>query len=132
LYRKMRKNTKSVAKAKAERQRRKQVLELAEDGLTQRQIAERVGVSGKTVARDLQKLTRYRSHLAYERGKIFTKLLSEKLDALPRALQYLWVAEAFGANLEGDRVRENQLIDQLLEGNYQPKGNREDADGVKA
>ena len=58
-YRRIGKYYKSVARHKAEKQRRRRVLELHGQGLTILQIAEKLGVSESTVKRDLQKWRRY-------------------------------------------------------------------------
>lgn len=58
-YRKVLAYTKSVARYKLERARRRQVRVLAEKGLTQKQIAAKLGVSTRTVKRDWDKIRPY-------------------------------------------------------------------------
>ncbi len=58
-YRLIRKYTKSNAKYKAEKSRRKQVVALQEQGFTLRQIARRQSVSVSTVKRDLHRFSLY-------------------------------------------------------------------------
>jgi len=63
-YRKIDSYFKSIERYKVERARRKQIRVLAEQGLTRKQIAERLGLSERTVYRDLKKTEKY------YRGKI--------------------------------------------------------------
>ena len=58
-YRRVRKNYKSVKKYKEEKQRRRQVLLLQDQGLTNGAVALRLGVSESTVKRDLDKMKSY-------------------------------------------------------------------------
>jgi hypothetical protein len=58
-YMRVRKNYKSVKKYKEEKQRRKQVLKLQDQGLTVGAVALRLGVSESTVKRDLDKMKCY-------------------------------------------------------------------------
>jgi IS30 family transposase len=114
----MRKYTKSVGQAKRERQRRALVLKLIESGLTQREVAKRLAVSEKTVSRDLAKLRCWRTQQAAQRRREIEKLFSGLLAKRPKGLRYLWVGEGLAANLAGDKVSENRLIKELLEGSY--------------
>ena len=58
-YRKLKVYTKSLVRYKLERARRRQVLCLAKKGLTQKEIASKLGVSTRTVKRDWKKLAPY-------------------------------------------------------------------------
>ena len=58
-YRKLKVYTKSLVRYKLERARRRQVLCLANKGLTKKEIASKLGVSTRTVKRDWKKLTPY-------------------------------------------------------------------------
>ena len=58
-YRRIQTYTKSLAKHKAEKARRQQVLLLWSDGVKSKHIAEQLGVSERTVKRDLAKLMVY-------------------------------------------------------------------------
>jgi DNA-binding transcriptional MerR regulator len=58
-YRRIRKYYKGLDKFKSEKARRKQVLELQNQGLTIKQIAEHLNVSERTVKRDLAKVMIY-------------------------------------------------------------------------
>ena len=58
-YRRVLAYTKSVARYKLERERRRQVRVLAEKGFTQKQIAAELGVSARTVKRDWDKIRSY-------------------------------------------------------------------------
>ena len=62
-YRRVRKYYKSSKKYWEERNRRKQVLELSRQGLTGREIAKRLGVSDRTVKRDMSKIKPYYERL---------------------------------------------------------------------
>ena len=58
-YRKIHVYTKSLERYKLERARRRKVRSLARKGLKQKEIANELGVSIRTVKRDWKKLTRY-------------------------------------------------------------------------
>jgi len=58
-YRRVSVYTKSVVRYKLERERRRQVRVLAEEGFTQKQIAVKLGVSTRTVKRDWGKVQSY-------------------------------------------------------------------------
>jgi predicted transcriptional regulator len=58
-YRRIGKNYKGLEKFKAEKQRRKQILELQDKGLQVKEIAAQLHVSERTVKRDLAKLKPY-------------------------------------------------------------------------
>jgi len=58
-YRKIHAYTKSLERYKLERERRRNVRSLARNGLKQQEIANKLGVSIRTVKRDWKKLTRY-------------------------------------------------------------------------
>ena len=58
-YRRMKKYVKSVKQYKKERQRRRLIKFLVEQGFTQKQIAEKLGVSERTVRNDWKKLRNY-------------------------------------------------------------------------
>lgn len=58
-YRRIHKNTKSLEKYKAEKERRKKILELQNQNLTIKQIAAQLEISERTVNRDLAKTMIY-------------------------------------------------------------------------
>jgi transcriptional regulator with XRE-family HTH domain len=58
-YRRIKKNYKTLEKFKQEKLRRGQILELQDQGLHIKEIAERLGVSESTIKRDLSKMRRY-------------------------------------------------------------------------
>jgi transposase-like protein len=58
-YRRIKKNYKTLEKFKQEKLRRDQILELQDQGLHIKEIAERLGVSESTIKRDLSKMRRY-------------------------------------------------------------------------
>lgn len=58
-YRRIGKYYKSVGRWRLERERRKQVLQLREEGLSYAEIAERLGVCERTVKRDMAKVKPY-------------------------------------------------------------------------
>lgn len=62
-YRKMHVYTKSLKQYKKERKRRGQVRQLLHDGCTQKQAAQKLGISEKTVRRDWAKLKPYEAGL---------------------------------------------------------------------
>jgi DNA invertase Pin-like site-specific DNA recombinase len=59
MYRHVKKYYKSLGQYWRERKRRKLVLKLHEEGLSQKQIAERLGASVRTVKRDFAKVKPY-------------------------------------------------------------------------
>ena len=58
-YRRIKKNYKTLEKYKQEKLRRDQILELQDQGLHLKKIAERLEVSESTIKRDLSKMRRY-------------------------------------------------------------------------
>lgn len=58
-YRRMHRYVKGIEQYKKERERRRQIRLLNEEGLTQKQIAEKLGLSLRTVKRDWKKLKPY-------------------------------------------------------------------------
>ena len=62
-YRRVHKYYKSSKKYWEERNRRKQVLELSRQGLTGREIAERLGICDRTVKRDMSRIKPYYERL---------------------------------------------------------------------
>jgi transcriptional regulator with XRE-family HTH domain len=83
LYRKKAKYTKSIYQYKRERARRKQVWQLWNEGFSQKQIAEKLGVSEKTVGRDWRKLLSYRSKLQAWFNEAMNQALSKRIHELP-------------------------------------------------
>src|SRR5208283_6183216 len=67
-YRRIRVYTKSVERYKLERERRRQVRLLSEKGFTQRQIADKLGISVRTVKRDWSKLQ------PFLKGQVFQEI----------------------------------------------------------
>ncbi len=93
-YRQVKKYYKSSSKYWKERDRRKLVLKLHEEGLSQKQIAERLGISVRTVKRDyakvkpyyIRKIKHYNSMLEEEKAKE-SNLKGKSLPELARSLQ---------------------------------------------
>ncbi len=79
-YRKVSVYTKSVKRYHQERERRRQVRILAEKGLTQKQIANELGVSTRTVKRDWDKIR------SYVKGK-FRKEIRQVVDERQREFE---------------------------------------------
>jgi len=125
LYRKMYTNVKSVQEYKLERARRKRILQLYLEGYTQKQIAEQLNVSAKTVCRDLQKLKKYISFLAWKEQKKVDDILHAQLQKIPLAMRYNFVTEMFTASISKDTKTAWRLLDQLLKapGSYKPRRN---------
>jgi predicted transcriptional regulator len=98
-YRRIGRYYKSVAEYKAEKQRRRLVLELHGQGLTHKQIAERLGVSESTVKRDLQKWR------CYVKGRF--KVVSRELERSK-------LDEFVSLNLKSQVDRIQELSEQSL------------------
>ena len=81
-YRRVHKYVKSLGKFKAEKLRRKQALELADRGLSIERIALALGVSERTINRDLKKMMIYikklQTQLRHQEGEAALKNLSFK------------------------------------------------------
>lgn len=83
-YRRIRKYYKSPRRWQLERKRRKQVLQLHEEGLSYAEIADRLGVSERTVKRDIAKIKPY-----YERKirSYWRKLEKDRIAAIKAELE---------------------------------------------
>ena len=118
----MRVYTKGIAQTRRERARRRQVLQLTEKGYTQQQIALELGVSAKTVQRDLWKLRRYISKLAFDAKMKTDKLISDRLEQYPMMVRFELLTDLMCA--KGDRRLERSLMREALSGQYKPKRRR--------
>jgi transposase len=96
-YRRIKKYYKSAGRWRLERERRNQVMQLRDKGLSYVEIAERLGVSERTVKRDMAKIKPYyerqvksylrklqQARIAEVEEELEGKSLSEKLDILLR------------------------------------------------
>ena len=61
---------------------------MTEEDYTQSQVARQLGVSEKTVYRDLKKLKRYVSSLEYKRQQTMQDALRQKLNSYPPEARY--------------------------------------------
>lgn len=81
-YRRIHVYSKSSKQYWKERDRRKQILELFNEGLSFGEIAERLGVNRRTVRRDLQKLERYVKGQISRRAYLLEQEQRKQLEAL--------------------------------------------------
>jgi IS30 family transposase len=123
-YRKMRKYVKSIKEYKKERQRRRKVRELYEQGFTQAQIAEQLGISAKTVHRDLKKLKPYLTRLEFEERQKFYDELTKKLRLYPIEVQFDFLTESIIA--EKKPFKQLKLLGAMVRGEHKPKSWRYD------
>jgi DNA-binding CsgD family transcriptional regulator len=123
-YRKIGKYVKSIGQYKRERERRKIVFQLYSKGYTQKQIAEQIGVSPKTVYRDLKKLHSWFKRLEEKSKQDFFNYLTEKLHAYPLNIQFLFVTDMMLA--EGNPKLQDKLLSAMLKGKYEHREAKED------
>jgi hypothetical protein len=99
-YRRVRKYYKSAGRWREERERRKKVLQLFEQGLSYSVIAEQLSVSERTVKRDMAKIRPYyeRKIASYmrrveqeRRAKVEAELAGKSLSEQLKILQRMWV-----------------------------------------
>jgi predicted transcriptional regulator len=83
-YRQIGTYTKSKEKYWKERQRRKQVLQLTDKGLTQKQIAQQLGISERTVKRDYAKILPYQKR---QISKSWSKLEEKNQELIAELLE---------------------------------------------
>jgi predicted transcriptional regulator len=91
-YRKVLAYTKSAARYKLERERRRKVRVLAEKGLTQKQIAAELGVSTRTVKRDWNKI---RPYVKGQFRREIREVVAERQREFERRYEGLTVNEEF-------------------------------------
>ena len=100
-----------------ERARRREIVTFLNAGLTQAQIAEKLGISSRTVGRDVARLRPYFSRLEYEaKRKIDEKItarLNETLALMPIAMRFSLV----GLMCRADKRLKDACFDALLCGN---------------
>jgi len=123
-YRQMFQYSKSIREYKKERERRKTVFQLYSQGYTQKQIAEQIGVSPKTVYRDLKKLHSWFKRLEEKSKQDFFNYLTEKLHAYPLNIQFLVVTDMMLA--EGNPKLQDKLLSAMLKGKYEHREAKED------
>ena len=116
MYRKMKENTKSVAVAKRERARRQLVLQLTEQGCTQAQIAEQLGVSSKTVYRDLKRLRPYVTRLCNKCHDKILELWSQRLSQYTIIQRFEILGDLM--LVRGNARLENKIFSSVLAGTY--------------
>jgi transcriptional antiterminator len=122
-YRKIGKYVKSIGQYKRERQRRQKVFQLYSRGYTQKQIAEQIGVSPKTVYRDLKKLHSWFKRLEQKSKKEFFDYLTQKLHTYPQTIQFLFVTDMMLA--EGNPKLQDKLLSAMLRGKYEHREEKE-------
>jgi len=123
-YRQMHQYTKSIREYKKERERRQKVFQLYSRGYTQKQIAERISVSPKTVYRDLKKLGPWFKRLEQKSKKEFFDYLTQKLHTYPQTIQFLFVTDMMLA--EGNPKLQDKLLSAMLKGKYAHREEKED------
>ena len=101
-YRKIAKYTKSSQKFMLEKQRRREIVALLKASHTQSQIAAKLGVSSRTVGRDVKRLRPYLSRLEWEEKRRIdekiTAVLNEHLAQVPSAMRFSLVASMWRAD----------------------------------
>jgi len=122
-YRQIHKYTKSIGQYKGERLRRKTVFQLYSQGLTQQAIAQELGVSPKTVYRDLKKLFPWFKRLEEKSKQDFFNYLTAKLHAYPLNIQFLFVTDMMLA--EGNPKLQDKLLSEMLKGKYEHREAKE-------
>lgn len=94
----MRKYSKSREQYKRERGRRKKVLELSQEGCTQQEIAKKLHISRRTVARDFKKLHNYIEVLKFKEKQRIDGLLHECMQKIPLQIRYSILAQMWDAD----------------------------------
>jgi len=122
-YRQIHKYTKSIGQYKGERQRRQKVFQLYSKGYTQKQIAEQIGTSPKTVYRDLKKLHSWFKRLEEKSKKEFFDYLTQKLHSYPQNMRFLFVTDMMLA--EGNPKLQDKLLSAMLKGKYEHREEKE-------
>jgi DNA-binding CsgD family transcriptional regulator len=122
-YRQMHQYSKSIREYKKERERRQKVFQLYSQGYTQKQIAEQIGVSPKTVYRDLKKLHSWFKRLEQKSKKEFFNYLTQKLHTYPQNIQFLFVTDMMLA--EDNPKLQDKLISAMLKGKFEHREEKE-------
>jgi transcriptional antiterminator len=105
------------------------VLELYAKGYSQSQIAVQLGVSAKTVFRDLKKIHNFSLGRASARlrkaDEEFQRKLQEKLDLLPKSIQFEIVTDLFALSILPKTSKNIRALFEatrkILLGTYKPK-----------
>ena len=101
---------KSIGQYKKERLRRKQIWALSSEGLTQKQISEKLGVSEKTVQRGLKRVSQYylgrlrRTYEVSERARM--QELCAEIEAMTFAERFVFIAKLLKERKKITEVRE--------------------------
>lgn len=101
------------------RARRKQVLALTEQGLTQSEIALRLGVSAKTVFRDLKRLRPYTTRLINQQQNEMREFWSEVF----AKYSFMERCDLLGELMlsRGNNRASGRIIRAVLSGKWRPK-----------
>lgn len=119
MYRKRAKYTKSIGQCKRERARRKILVDLLlHSNFNFNEIAVKLGVSRKTVYRDMQKLKGYLTFLQSKRAEKIQKIVSEKFDQYPIMTRFSFIGESMAAQDNPKKAR--RLFWKMLSGKYRP------------
>jgi DNA-binding CsgD family transcriptional regulator len=117
-YRKINRYFKSKSQYWNERNRRKKCWELSGQGFTYKQIAEKLGVSEKTVQRDIKKIQPYYSRLS---RNYFSRLEQERVDEFNAKLdgktlhqQFNILSKAMDEQLKFWKIREYRRHYQII------------------
>jgi transposase len=107
-YRRVKKYYKSAGRWRVERERRKRVLRLREEGLSYAEIAERLSVSERTVKRDMAKMKPY-----YERKvrSYWRRLEADRRAELEAKLEGLSLVQRFNI-LTKEIVKQKNLFEE--------------------
>lgn len=108
--RKIQKYSKSIRKYKGERQRRKKIIELVKQGFKIRDIAQRLGISRRTVSRDIKKVEPYHMSIIRKEGDDLIRQVSEAVRSKSTSEQI----KIIGALMNAKPRKQMEIVIKLL------------------
>ena len=97
-------------------------MELTEQGLTQREVADKLGVSIRTVGRDVKKLGKYCTYLLNKSHNELLKLWSRKIAEYSMDTRFILLTQLMLAR--DNPRRQNKLFWVVMAGNWKPSRGR--------